>query len=738
MILTRVLQFLISCLGIFSLVWAFSDPRFRDAEGFLNGRFCLPFAVGLGLITLAWGVTGRLKKFAFWFALALAGQAVALQMIEAGQLIRYQHYKPFGRLLTETHPLLLVYLILQTALVVTGIRTHWSKMRTWLRGTFNRWQLLGIGIALFLAGASVQREIPFYLSDLFFAAFVQTLSLGNIVLMVWAFPDEMLAGLKEKIRKLFGATRKESSIDLSQADAGKPKALERFAGFAAIWVIVFAAVLNVFCYERHPHVPDEVVYLYHARFLAEGVITLPAPPVPDAFDIYLMEVKDDRWYPSTHPGWPAILSLGVRLGVPWLVNPLLAGLNVLLIHLLLWELYDRRTARVGVFLLCISPWYIFMAMNFMTHTFTLTCALVATVGIIQARKTGKARWGWLAGLMVGVVSLTRPLEGLVLAGLLGLWAIGVGGRRLKVTTIVALVLGTILVGATILPYNKLLTGSQTVFPLNAYIDKHYGSGRNDFGFGPNRGLGWGLQPFPGHSPLGALINANLNISSLNIELFGWSTGSLLLILLVVFAGMKHRSDYLMISVIVSIFGAHIFYWFSGGPDFGARYWYLMLVPCIALAVRGIWFIERAFESGSVGSADQSARVMVAVLSLCIFTLVNYFPWRAIDKYHHYLRMRPDIPHLAKDYGFGKSLVLIRGDWHPDYESAAAYNSLDLHSNAPVYAWDRNPEVRAKLLSAYSDRQVWIVDGPSLTRGGFKVSEGPLSARILLAQELGVR
>jgi len=737
MILSRVLQFLISCLGILFLVWAFSDPRFRDAEGFLKGGFCLPLAVGLGLITLAWGVTGRLKKFAFWFALALVGQAVALQMIEAGQLIRYQHYKPLN-LLAETDPLLLLFLAMQTMFVIIGLKNRWSEIRAWLSHTVKTWKLLMLGLVFILSSAAVQREIPLYLSDLFIAALVQTVSLINIVLIAWTFPEEMLSRLKQRLDRLFRTTEKEPSFNLEKEGAGKPKILERFAVFAAIWVLFLAAVLNVFSYERHPHVPDEVVYLYHARFLAEGVITLPAPPVPDAFDIYLMEVKDDRWYPSTHPGWPAILSLGVRLGVPWLVNPLLAGLNVLLIYYLLWELYDRRTARVGVFLLCISPWYIFMAMNFMTHTFTLTCALVATVGIIQARKTGKARWGWLAGLMVGVVSLTRPLEGLVLAGLLGLWAIGVGGRRLKVTTIMAFVLGTIFVGATILPYNKLLTGSQTVFPLNAYIDKHYGPGRNDFGFGPNRGLGWGLQPFPGHSPLGALINANLNIFSLNIELFGWSTGSLLLILLLVFAGMKHRSDYLMVSVIASFFGAHIFYWFSGGPDFGARYWYLMLVPCIALAVGGIRFIEKTFESGSGGSSDQSTRIMVAVLSMCIFTLVNYFPWRAIDKYHHYLRMRPDIRYLAKDYGFGKSLVLIRGDWHPDYESAAAYNPLDLHTDAPVYAWDRNPEARAQLLSAYSDRQVWIVDGPSLTRGGFKVNEGPLSTRILLAQEHGVR
>jgi hypothetical protein len=475
-----------------------------------------------------------------------------------------------------------------------------------------------------------------------------------------------------------------------------------------------------------------------------------------------MEVEKDRWYPSPPPGWPAILALGVLLGIPWLVNPVLAGFNVLLTFLLIREIYDRRTARMAVLLLCISPWHVFMAMNFMAHTFTLTCALVAAVAVVWARKTGKAWWGWVSGLATGMVSLLRPLEGFVVAGLLGLWAIGVGGRRLKVSAIGVFVLGCMVVGGAVLPYNKLLTGNPMVFPIMAYTDKHFGPKTNALGFGPERGMGWPLDPFPGHGPLDALVNANLNTFSLNIELFGWSTGSLILIALLVFGGAWRKSDYLMLAVIAAVFVVHIFYWYSGGPDFGARYWYLMLIPCVALTVRGIQFLMSALESGptgaksgerraksreqraesrglnstlyALGSTLEGARVTVAVLSLCLLTLVNYFPWRAIDKYHHYLGMRPDIRTLAKEYGFGKSLVLVRGNGFPDYASAAAYNPVDLRADAPVYAWDRSPEARAQLLEAYPDRPVWIVNSPSMTHRGFEVVGGPLPAHELLAKE----
>jgi len=732
--LSRARQLLLWSLGISFFVWACLDPRFRDAEGFLTGGFCLPVAVGVALMIVGWAVVGRLKRFAFWFALAFVGQAVALQMIEAGPLIHYQHYKPFDRLLTETHPLLLIYLVVQSALVVASLRTRWPNIRAWIGHTFKVWQLLGVGLVFFLSSATVSREIPVYVAELCFAAFVQIVNLGNIVLMVWAVPEEVLASWKQKLEKLFGQPREEPALSLSRGDAGESGGVDRFALLAAVWVTALAAVLSFFVYQRHPHVPDEVAYLYHARYFASGALTLPAPSVPDAFSIYLIPYKENRWYSPFPPGWPLVLAIGVLLGVPWLVNPVLAGLNVLAIYIFLWEIYDRRTARMAVLLLCISPWYVFMGMNFMAHTFTLTCALAASLAVAWARRTGKAMWAWLAGSAAGMVSLIRPLDGLAVAGLLGLWAIGVRGRRLKTSSIATFVLGSIVVGAAILPYNKFLTGNPMVFPLTAYYDKYYGPKTNALGFGPERGLGWPIDPFPGHSPTDALINANLNTFSINIELFGWSTGSLIMVALLLFSGAMRRSDYLMLAVVAAIFATYSLYWFSGGPDFGARYWYLMIVPCVALTVRGIQFLKRMFEAAPTGSSDKGTWVIVAVLSLCMLTLVNYFPWRAIDKYHHYLRMRPDIRYLAKEYGFGRSLVLIRGNSHPDYASAWIYNPLDLRADAPVYAWDRNPEVRAEVLKAYPDRPVWLVNGPSITHRGFKVVGGPLSAHELIAEE----
>jgi hypothetical protein len=97
-------------------------------------------------------------------------------------------------------------------------------------------------------------------------------------------------------------------------------------------------------------------------------------------------------------------------------------------------------------------------------------------------------------------------------------------------------------------------------------------------------------------------------------------------------------------------------------------------------------------------------------------------------------MMPDVRELNQEFGFGRSLVLIRGEKHPEYDSAFVYNSIDLSGDGPIYAWDRDAETRRRLVEAYSDRPVWTIDGPSITGDHFRVSSGPIKAAELLGEQ----
>lgn len=716
----RALRPAVLLVGILTLVWALVDARFRDSEGAFIGLVVMPLSGGLVLAVAGLAVATAWQRAAFWFALALFSQAATLQLIDAGWQLRYQHYKSIAAILNGSSPVIWGVLVLQIVLVGLGIAPRWRTIRSWTRANVRPWQVFVLGGVFFLSTTTVSEEVGFFIREWVFACVVQTLQLANVILIALSIPSEATRKLQQYVDRVLGAPDGNAVV--------QPGPPDRLTLTLAVWVVLLAASLNVLAYDRHPHVPDEVAYLTHASFFANGRLTMPKPPVPEAFEVYLMRVDGDRWYPAPPPGWPAILAVGTLVGVPWLVNPTLAGLNVLLAYILLRELYPRRTARLAVLLLGMSPWYIFLGMSFMTHMFSLTCALLAILGVARARRIGNAAWTWGGGLALGAISLIRPLEAVAVAGLLGSWAIGLGGTRLRVPALGRLIAGALITGALGLIYNQRLTGQPFVFPLNAYTDQFFGPNVNAYGFGPDRGMGWAFDPNPGHSPLDALINTNLNVSTLNAELFGWSIGSLLPIAILLAWGPLRRSDYLMIAAIVMIYCLHFFFYFSGGPDFGARYWFLMVVPLVAMAARGSEVLATRLTETCPRS---DARLYGVVAVLCVMSVVNFVPWRATDKYHDFRGMRPDVRELARDYDFGRSLVLIRGNQHPDYDSAMVYNPVNLRANAPIYAWDRDAPTRKKLLAAYADRVVWVVNSPSVTGRAFEVTAGPLAAADLL-------
>jgi 4-amino-4-deoxy-L-arabinose transferase-like glycosyltransferase len=487
------------------------------------------------------------------------------------------------------------------------------------------------------------------------------------------------------------------------------------------------SALNLLVYENHPHIEDEVAYVQHARMLAAGVLHVPAPPVPAAFEMYLIDTVGGRSFVVTPPGWPAVLSLGMNAGVPWLVNPLLSGISVLLLYRLAGEIYGRQAAQLAVALFCLSPWQIFLAMSFMNHVLVLACALAAAYLAFRARHSLRAWPALASALAAGCAWMARPLDGMVLAALLALWLL-TSLRRRRVL-VAAFATGFAAIAALGAAYNYSLTGHPFEMPLRAYNDKIFGPGAGDLGFGPNRGFGWALDPFPGHSLRDAAINANLNLTAINVELFGWGAGSLLLVIVVLISLRLDRRHLPFLTLLAAVPAAYCFYYFSGGPDFGARYWHLVLVPLVLLTVSGLQFLQER-----LGSEGWRALIFVAALS--VSTVLTFLPWRAADKYYRYLQMTPELHELARVNGFGGSLVLVRGNMFPDYSSSIVYNPIDLRADSPVYVWDRSDEVRNQILKSFPDRPVWVVEGPSRTGGDFRVVAGPIPpGRLDLAPHL---
>ncbi len=662
----------------------------------LSVPFMLPAAAGLALLILLgtrrlprWGPTGR------WVALALVGQAAALRLIHAGPTIRYEHMALPGTWSGQEQVAGLL-LGLQGLAVLFGLA---GARPAWRSNGLAPWRI-GLGLTVFFVSSSALSPSPVgYAAEVVFRSLIQMVALGNALLIALALP---------------------TPPSRFRWPAWWP------AGLGALTSLL-AAVLALWVYQRHPHVPDEVAYLIQAGYFAAGKLSLVAPPVPGAFNVDLFLYEPTGVYSAMPPGWPFVLALGSGIGLAWLVNPILAGVNILLCHRLLRECYDAPTAALGTVLLALSPWHLFLGMSFMSHTVTLGLALGAAYLLVRSVKDERPGRLVGSGLLIGLVSIIRPLDGLVLAGILGMIALLARGTIVqRVVRTAVLAAATLVASLAVLPYNAALTGRAGTFPVMLYFDRYYGPGSNALGFGSNRGVGWtGIDPFPGHGAADVGVNALINMFQVNTELLGWATGSLAPILVLVLWPRRwsgaDRGMLLGVAVVVVL---HAFYWFSGGPDFGARYWFLLVVPAIALAARGLRTLDLAAGPAAEEGLGRASRTGV-VLSL--LTLIAFVPWRAMDKYWHFRGMQRGVPELAAERQFGRSLVLIQGQRHPDYHGAAVYNPVDLRgANAPIYAWDRNLAIRGALLAAYPDRQVWVIVGPTITGAGYRLLAGPLT------------
>ena len=695
---------------------------FGSLQSFQSRRAALFWTAGVMVFSLlGWTALRptRWRAAVGWIALALAGQACSLQLLDVGPLIHLQLFYEWQILLRSYRVVFLVALLLQAAVVAWGTRRLWPALRSGLPRMVS-WPAALVFLALEVCAAIT--IAPGVAQALIHGDFLDQaarhVTKVALALVIYAVGTLSLA---------LAAASLPSDAWETLATRWQKAERRWLPCCCALWVVVISSLLAWFVLDRMPHVPDEAAYVFQAKYLAAGHLYLPPPPDPEAFPCQFCVVDGAKWYSAMLGGWAFMLALGYRLGLPWLVNPLLGGLAILLAHALVRRLYSRTVADAVALLLATSPWLLFMSASFMPHGASLVFALVGLLGLERARRTSSVAGAALSGLSFGALLHIRPLEAVGFALAPGIWWLAAGWKKLRLPALATALATGLIMTSLFLAYNKTLSGNAWLAPVNKYFDMTVYPGANRIGFGRDVGnFGWtAMDALPGHGPIDVAMNTNQNLYMVNFELFGWACGSLVFVFLLL-VWRQVRSDGLMWGLLFTLWAAMSLYWFSGGPDFGARYWYLMILPLVVLTVRGAeeWAKRRrAFNS----SSPQTHRVWAFFALASLLALLNILPWRSLDKYHNYRTIRPDLRRLEREYKFGRSLVFIRGQLRPDYASAMPLNppTLDRATPGPIYAFDRGPESRARLREYFADRPVWIVAGPSETKDSFLVLEGPL-------------
>lgn len=363
--------------------------------------------------------------------------------------------------------------------------------------------------------------------------------------------------------------------------------------------------------ERIPHVQDDVAYLFQARVFALGRLWVPTPPLPEFFVQEFIVMKDGMWFAKYPPGHPALLALGVVAGAPWLVDPAAAALAVAATAMLGARTFGRGTGVLAAVLLALSPFFLFLAGSFMSHTNGLLFIALFALLYVEADK-GKRWAAALAGVALGVDLLIRPWTALCLAAPFGLDLLGRLRRDRRETLELALLMAAALLPfvAIYFAYNWYFTGD----PLKTTMELWWPFDR--LGFGADKGLA-------GHGPLNGLLNTLRNVSELARDAFGWpSIATFAFALVPVAAARAGRWERLWLASSAALIVGY-FFWWADGVMYGPRFYHEAMPFIALLTARGVALLG---DIGRLPGRLATAGVLATLLAVDVgFYLPSQLP-----------------------------------------------------------------------------------------------------------------
>lgn len=426
---------------------------------------------------------------------------------------------------------------------------------------------------------------------------------------------------------------------------------------------------------------DEQAFLFQARLFSRGQLYVEDPiydranPLNKYVAADAMDDVGGRRFSKYDPGWPALLSLGARLRVEWLVAPLLGALTVFLLLSYVSRRIGDEFIGTTWWLVTLCSFFSFSVANFGSHTSTMTFLFGAFLLYDHTLDRGQAersRW-WLlsVGLLLGYCSLIRYLDWIPLMGWIAFDLL----RQRKIKGLILVLLGFGLLASFHLFYNKLLTGSALMPPA-----VHDARGNLQ----ARLGVSWG--------------GVEVTAIRLRRVLYAFPPAILLLLCLLRPCHSARLKTYLgLFALNVSTY--FVYAWTAAGP--GPRY-YFPYFPFLILAVVEVYRLNRDQRIGKIGW-----RVVMSCLVVCSL-VYGADQTRVIYK-------RRDLERIVATIPQKKKIILLQsGTYEMDIPDLIR-NPPDLWSADTLYfSYDDGVGI-ANLLKRFPNHNVYVYRYPgSLT------------------------
>jgi 4-amino-4-deoxy-L-arabinose transferase-like glycosyltransferase len=457
-----------------------------------------------------------------------------------------------------------------------------------------------------------------------------------------------------------------------------PRLARRALACVALAVLLGAAC-RLFVTRGVPLLDDERSYLFQARLLASGKISLPSAPEGLRNPMFLLA---PRWLSKYPPGQALVLLPGVLLGTPWMMPLVVGGLLSWGVFVLMRNIHGPRPALLAAALMAACPCAVVVSATLLSFAAVACQSVWCLASLAEAERTGRARWHVLSGACLGLAVLTRPLDALVLGLVVALgFARAIEQRETErpVAALARFAAGFLPVAAVLPFWNWRVSGAPWRL---GYTEAH------DYGFG------FFVRPIDGydyvHTPLQSIGNLMVGLLRMDLWLLAWPT-SLLLVLVGLRSAVVNRHDRMLRSILPIQLVAISLLASTGVPELGAAYLIPIAPFLVMLAVRGLQAMARSSQLNPrlvrfvlwacvVGAGTGWAFVMPLRLArLRALTTELEVPWRTVA-----------------EAGIGDAIVIV--------PAGAAMGAVGRGLGYP-YEIATGPSTRARLCRLFHDDEL---------------------------------
>jgi 4-amino-4-deoxy-L-arabinose transferase-like glycosyltransferase len=424
-----------------------------------------------------------------------------------------------------------------------------------------------------------------------------------------------------------------------------------------------------------PNSADEYACVLSAELMSRGALSAPSPEPRDFFNLFHV-INDGKFYGKYPPGWPGLLSLGMRTGAPWLVNPLV-GLAIMgLVYQIARRAVSREAATIALLLMAGNPFLVFNAASYFSHTACLlsVLAFIACFFGVLANPGSLLAFAGM-GLAAGAGFLIRPYTMLLAALPLGLYLLwyasrpGATGSWTRGLCLASTIFAVLL--QVFFLYNRAQTGDPFLQPFALYdpFDTLGFSGRHD----------------------NVLSRIRETIVVRGLQLLLWLPAAPILILCAIFLRSERPAETperLLVASFLALYLGYFLYWGPGVNQYGPRY---LLEGAGALIV--------------AAAAALSRRRRLAPFLVLGAILLNAGLFVQATIYHrNQVRERTAVYDLVRYEGLSRAVVFLKTGSGTMPAADLTRNGV-LFEGSVLFVHDRGKE-NARLLAAFPGRKAY--------------------------------